>query len=169
MKQASSTAGFALWPALLYFVVAYVLVTVLAAALTIAYGAIHRLPEVVQGRSILETPAFVATVPYHVLIMVLVWPVFAWLYFRKRILGPGSERRETLRLALLWLVLAMVVDFVGFVLIDNPWSLTPHEFYVIYQPWISLIYLAIFSAPWIRLAVARAIPKRIGTRGFEHL
>ena len=50
----------------------------------------------------------------------------------------------------------MLVDFVGFVLIKNPWTMTPHELYVIYQPWISLIYLSIFLSPWIRLWLSRS-------------
>jgi hypothetical protein len=57
--------------------------------------------------------------------------------------------------AFLWLICAMVVDFVGFVLIKNPWSMTPHELYVEYQPWITLIYISIFLGPWIRLGVSR--------------
>ena len=144
-------------PAFIYFFAAYVLVTVLAAGLTITYGMINHSPEPSQlGVDMLQAPAFVATVPYHVLIMLLVWPVFALLYFRKR--RPSSaeqESRVTMRLALLWLVSAMVVDFVGFVLIKNPWSMTAHELYVEYQPWITLIYLSIFLGPWIRLGISR--------------
>ncbi|AKC88347.1 hypothetical protein WQ53_10635 [Pseudoxanthomonas suwonensis] len=116
--------------------------------------------DAAAGQSILEAPAFVATVPFHVLIMVLVWPVFAWLYFRKRVLDPRAEVHETFALGLLWLIAAMVVDYVGFVLIDNPWSLTPHELYVVYQPWISLIYLAIFASPWVHLALKRSLRNR---------
>jgi hypothetical protein len=36
---------------------------------------------------------------------------------------------------------------VGFVLIRNPLSLSPHDFYVGQFPWIYLIYVAIFLAP----------------------
>ena len=70
--------------------------------------------------SILQAPAFVATVPYHVLIMLLIWPPFAWLYFRKRRPATSQEEsQQTLHLAMLWLISAMVVDFVGFVLLKN--------------------------------------------------
>lgn len=150
-------SGLTIVPALVYFLIAYVVVTVLAAGLTMAYGAINHSPEPQDlGVGMLHAPAFVATVPYHVLIMLLIWPIFAWMYFRKR--RPRSaeqESRQTLHLALLWLISAMVVDFVGFVLIKNAWSMTPHELYVEYQPWITLIYLAIFLSPWIRLALSR--------------
>jgi hypothetical protein len=154
----NSSQKFGALSAFVYFIIAYVLVTVLAATLTITYGALYELSEAAPGSSILEAPAFVATVPYHVLIMLLVWPVVAWLYFRKRrVGGPAEERRETWLLGWLWLVSAIVVDFVGFVLIKNPWSMTAYEFYVVYQPWITLIYLSIFLGPWIRLGLSRLL------------
>jgi hypothetical protein len=148
--------GLAIVPALAYFLVAYVLVTVLAAGLTIAYGNAHDLPDPDElGVGLLQAPAFVATVPYHVLIMLVVWPAVAWLYFRtRRPAGRDQELRQTWILGLLWLGAAMVVDYVGFVLIDNPWSMTTRELYVEYQPWISLIYLSILVSPWIRLRLS---------------
>jgi len=148
--------------ALIYFSIAYGVVTVLATATTVTYGIIYHSPQPEElGVSLLKAPSFVATVPYHVLIMLLVWPVFAWVYFRKR--GQGNldkEVRETLRLSFLWLAAAVIVDFVCFVLIKHPWSLTPHEFYVEYEPWISLIYISIFLSPWIRLALSRSLTKK---------
>ena len=63
------------------------------------YAAINHSPDPQPGQSILQAPAFVATVPYHVLIMLLVWPLFAWLYFRKR--RPvqfAAGTRQTLQL-----------------------------------------------------------------------
>jgi hypothetical protein len=45
------------------------------------------------------------------------------------------------------------VDFLGFVAIDHAWSLTPPEFYVDYQPWITLIYAVIFASPLLALAM----------------
>ncbi|HWA01259.1 MAG TPA: hypothetical protein VG841_13190 [Caulobacterales bacterium] len=149
--------GFALVRALVLFAIAYVLVTVLAASISIFYGAANNLSgEPPPGQSILQAPAFVATVPYHVLVMLVIWPAFAWLYFAgRRGLEKRAEVRETAMLGVLWLIAAMVVDFVGFVVIDNPWKLTVHEFYIEYQPWISLIYIAIFVSPWIRWGLAR--------------
>jgi hypothetical protein len=40
---------------------------------------------------------------------------------------------------------------VGFDVVPNPWKMTPHEFYVDCQPWITLIYAAIFAGAWLRL------------------
>ena len=147
----------AIIPAFIYFLIAYVLVSILASAVSETYAAVNHSPDPQPGQSILQAPAFVATVPYHVLIMLLVWPLFAWLYFRKRRPSdPQQERKQTLQLGILWLLSAMLVDFVGFVLIKSPWTMTPHELYVIYQPWISLIYLSIFLSPWIRLWLSKS-------------
>jgi hypothetical protein len=52
----------------------------------------------------------------------------------------------------LWLVAAMVI---GFVVAPNPWKMTPHEFHVDCQPWITLNYAAIFAGAWLRLALSR--------------
>jgi hypothetical protein len=152
---------FAWGRALLWFVVAYVLVTVFASGMTVVYAMVMRTPPAAPGASMLTDPAFVATVPFHVLVMLIVWPLFARLYF----IGRAASMGETMLLALVWLVGAVIVDYAGFVAIDHPWALSPYEFYVLYQPWISLIYLAIFASPWIarafiskRRAVTRAAP-----------
>jgi hypothetical protein len=148
--------------ALIYFFIAYCVVTVLATATSVTYGIIYQTPQPEElGVSLLKAPSFVATVPYHVVIMLLVWPVFAWMYFRKRRQGNlDKEVRETLRLSCFWLAAAMIVDLVCFVLIKHPYSLTPHEFYVEYEPWISLIYISIFLSPFIRLGVSRLVPSK---------
>src|SRR5262245_48289542 len=88
--------------ALFYFFIAYCVVTVLAAATTIIYGELYPMPQP-EGAVVspVKLPEFTATVPYHVLIMLLVWPVFAWMYFRKsRPENPHKEVIETLRLSL---------------------------------------------------------------------
>lgn len=134
----------------IFFVIAYLLVTVLATASSITYSIVEQTPEVAPGDSILHDPAFVATVPFHVLIMLIIWPIFAGIYFRKP-RGIASPRQETLQLGIVWTVQAIVVDLVFFVLLRHPYSLTFYEFYVIYQPWILMIYAAIFISPFIRL------------------
>jgi hypothetical protein len=141
--------------AIFLFFIAYIVVTILATATTEIYGAVSNMPPADPGLSPVRMPVFVATVPYHVLIMLIIWPLFAMIYFKKPEKKKSvDERSETQNLALLWLALAVVVDFAGFVWIKSPYSLTPHAFYVDYQPWISLIYLAIFLSPWIRLALS---------------
>jgi hypothetical protein len=142
--------------ALALFFAAYIIVTFLAAGITEGYGALSNLPPPPPGLSPVKMPVFVATVPYHVLAMLIVWPLFAGIYFKKsRSKNAVEERSETWNLAFLWLAMAIIVDFVGFVWIKSPYSLTAHAFYVDYQPWISLIYLSIFLSPWIRLVFSK--------------
>lgn len=144
---------------LLLFFIAYCIVTILATALSVTYGIVNHSAEPTAGMSALQAPAFVATVPYHVLIMLLVWPVFAWLYFRKPP-KQTNQRKEVYQLAFLWLAAAILVDLVCFVLIRHPYSFTFYEFYVIYQPWISLIYLSIFLSPFIYLGCIKLFSKK---------
>jgi hypothetical protein len=162
VRKRSLKRGLANGRAVIYFVIAYCLVTILATATTVTYGIIYHSPQPEGlGIGLLKAPSFVATVPYHVIIMLLVWPVFAWLYFKKR--SPAdqdTEVMETLRLAFFWLASAMIVDFVFFVLIKHPYSFTPHEFYVDYEPWISLIYISIFLSPFIRLGFSRLLANK---------
>jgi len=162
-RQQSLETGLDIKRAFIYFFVAYGVVTILATVVTLLYGLIYHSPQPEElGVSLLKAPSFVATVPYHVLIMLLVWPVFAWVYLRKRQpRNRDGELGESLRLSFFWLAAAMIVDFVCFVLIKHPWSLTPHEFYVEYEPWIGLIYTAIFLSPLICLGLLRLLSKRV--------
>ncbi len=57
--------------------------------------------------------------------------------------------KKTMATGGLWAGISIVIDLVGWVLIKHPWSLTFKQFYVEYQPWITLVYLAIFLAPVI--------------------
>ncbi len=110
--------------ALLLFFAAYIIVSILATAISLGYGFISNPPPAAPGVSPVKAPVFLATVPYHVLIMLIVWPLFAWIYFRKaRNRNSAEEKSETRNLALSWLALAMMVDYVGFVLIKHPYSL----------------------------------------------
>jgi membrane-associated phospholipid phosphatase len=56
---------------------------------------------------------------------------------------------EALTTGAIWVSICIIFDFVGWVLIKHPWSLTFKQFYVEYQPWITLIYIAIFMGPVI--------------------
>ncbi|MDB5088081.1 MAG: hypothetical protein JWR09_2075 [Mucilaginibacter sp.] len=147
--------------ALICFFITYIVVTILATAISVIYGIITNSPPPAPGVSVLQAASFVATVPYHVLLMLLIWPVAAWIYFKKPLQkDPGIQTKETLSLSFFWLIVAVVTDFVCFVFIKHPYSLTPHEFYVLYQPWISLIYLSIFLSPLIRLGALMVFKKQ---------
>ena len=66
----------------------------------------------------------------------------------------------------LWAGISIVIDLVGWVLIKHPWSLTFKEFYIDYQPWITLIYLAMFIVPMISYFIISA--KRSSAKTVKH-
>src|ERR1700739_931734 len=94
--------------AIFLFFAAYIIVTLLATATTLIYGMISHAPESTPGLSPIKAPVFQATVPFHVLIMLIIWPMFAAIYFKKtQKRNPSEERTETRNLAFIWLALAM--------------------------------------------------------------
>ena len=102
----------------------------------------------------LQVPAYAMSVPFHPLLNLLVWPAFGWLYLRR--LTPNVERQgEAIRLGFFWFLATAVVDLFGWVLVPHPWHMTLEQFYVGYQPWISLIYLVIFISPILAAQVGR--------------
>ena len=126
-----------------YFFVAYIVVTILATAFAFALIWVLKLPTSAElGISRVNDPGFLLSKPYIVVINLLCWTIFAALYDRKRI-GGSVSLIEAICIALLWLVSAMVLDLVFFVMIQTPISLTAHEFYIDYQPWITLTYLSV--------------------------
>lgn len=131
--------------AILYFALAYWIVTILGVLLTIAFAIIFHPPSPEElGVTASKAPAYLMTLPYHPLLN-LVWLPFARLYLR----GFSIENRkvEALRVGIFWGVICIVLDLIGWVLIPHQWAMTFKEFYVDYQPWITLIYLVIFASP----------------------
>ena len=135
--------------AILNFVYAYVLVTILAYSASFAAAIIFKLPSYKDLEvSQLKDPSFVMTVPYHLLINLLCWTFFSFLYLKER-KNNINLFKEASYLGLLWLIIAMIVDLISFVIITSPISLTPYQFYVEYQPWISITYFIVLISPVI--------------------
>jgi hypothetical protein len=57
------------------FFAAYVIVTILVSATSITYGIVFHAAPPIPGQSVLQAEEFTATVPYHVLIMLIIWPL----------------------------------------------------------------------------------------------
>lgn len=92
------------------------------------------------------------TKPWHPLYNIIIFPFFGWLYmngFAEPTLG------EALITGAIWAGICIVFDLFGWVIIKHPWSLSFRQFYVEYQPWITLIYIAIFIAPVIGYLFAK--------------
>ncbi|HEY6413299.1 MAG TPA: hypothetical protein VIX42_06410 [Edaphobacter sp.] len=149
LAQSRLKYGRATW----IFVLAYVLVTILAVALSVSIGMVGHMPPTPEP---MQNQAYLLSERFLPLLNLVVWGIFARVYFRRRVTAdPVALRREAISLGMFWLAAAVVVDYVGFVLIKNPISLSPHDFYVGQFPWIYLIYVAIFFAPVCSVALVR--------------
>jgi hypothetical protein len=150
--------------AIFTFILAYVVVTILGIALSVGIGIAGHFPETAEP---MQNAAYLLSERFLPLLNLLVWMGFAWIYFRTRrdrlMRRKLMRRRETIALGAFWMALAVVVDYVGFVLIKNPISLSPHDFYIGQFPWIYLIYIAIFLSPLCYVALSGgASPKKLG-------
>ena len=84
------------------------------------------------------------TKPWHPLYNIVFFTLFGFLYLK----GLGDPTlTEALITGAIWVSICIVFDVFGWVIIKHPWSLTFKQFYVEYQPWITLIYVAIFLGP----------------------
>ncbi len=133
--------------AYLNFVLSYLVVTVLCYGLTFLVTLMLKLPTAEElGVGIFQDPAFVMTVPWHILINLLTWTAFGRRYLRKEA-SAEAGLKPALQLGALWLATALAIDVVIFVAIKSPFSMKAREFYVDYQPWITLTYLTVIGGP----------------------
>ncbi|MDO5311626.1 MAG: hypothetical protein Q4E94_06930 [Clostridia bacterium] len=128
---------------MLWFWTGYILVTVI--------GIIHTIFNIyVMKMSAMDENSmgegYERTKPWHPLYNIVLFSLFGWLYM-KGLLSPSFS--EALITGVIWVAICIVFDVFGWVIIKHPWSLSFKEFYVDYQPWITLIYLSIFSGPII--------------------
>jgi SNF family Na+-dependent transporter len=129
--------------AIVTFILAYIAVTVLAIALSVGIGIVKHLPPSPEP---MQNAAYLLSERFLPLMNLLAWTAFSWIYFRKQTRSLVTSG-EAVSLGAFWLALAVLVDYVGFVLIKNPISLSPRDFYVGQFPWIYLIYIAVFFSP----------------------
>ena len=129
---------------MLWFWLAYIIVTLIGIGHTI-FNIV-----VLHMKSMKESPGmgegYEKTKPWHPLYNIIIFSLFGYLYMH------GLETptlKEALLTGLLWMGICIVFDLLGWVIIKHPWSLSFKEFYIDYQPWITLIYIAIFLGPLV--------------------
>ena len=132
------------------FAAAYTAITILGIATTLAIAELGGIAETPEP---LENPAYLLCERFLPALNLAVWTALALVYFRGR--ADPDLRPESLALGTFWLGLALAVDFVGFVWIQNPISLSAHDFYVGQFPWIYLIYVAVLASPRCALLLRR--------------
>ncbi len=140
------------WLAVLYYIAAYIIVTVI--------GILHTIFNiyVLHYKSMKNSPgmgeAYEKTKPFHPLYNLLIFPPFAWLYLLS---VSNASIGLALSVGAMWVAITIIGDLIGWVLIKHPWSLSFREFYLDYQPWISLTYLIIFLSPLLAYAIMSII------------
>jgi hypothetical protein len=137
-----------------YFISAYIIVTILAYLASYLVSVFIRLPPDPPGINMFDSQEFVKSVPYHLLINLLVWTAFSYMYFRNN-QKRGFNTTAPIYLSLFWLLTAMLTDLIFFVLIPSPVALSFHQFYVEYQPWISITYLIVFISPLLSFKLSQ--------------
>ncbi len=134
----------------LWYFAAYVLVTLIGVLHTVFNITVLHMKSMVDSPGMGE--GYERTKPWHPLYNIIIFPPFAYLYLA----GLHTVTFQTaVWTGLLWGTVTIVIDVIGWVLIKHPWSLTFKEFYVDYQPWITLIYLTIYASPLIAFGVMK--------------
>ena len=136
----------------LWYFAAYVLVTLTGVLHTVFNITVLHMKSMVDSPGMGE--GYERTKPWHPLYNIIIFPPFAYLYLA----GLHTVTLQTaVWTGLLWGTVTVVIDVIGWVLIKPPWSLSFKEFYVDYQPWITLIYLTIYASPLIAFGVMKLL------------
>ena len=133
---------------LLLLIASYFVVTFVGFIHMIILNRSFSVPSAKQaGVPMSKSPAYHATIQYHPIYNLLIFPCFALIYLIQ--VNPVNLWHEMLVTGITWAVVSIIVDYIGWVAIPHPWQLTYKEFYIDYQPWITFIYIIIFSSPFI--------------------
>lgn len=133
---------------MLWYWVAYLIVTGIGIAHTIFNIVVLHMKSMKDSPGMGE--GYEKTKPWHPLYNIIIFPIFAFLYLR------GLETitlSNVIATSIIWGTITVICDLIGWVLIKHPWSLTFKEFYLDYQPWITLIYIAIYASPFIAYGI----------------
>ena len=140
---------------LLWYWISYVVVTWIGIGHTIFNILVLHMGSMAQGPGLGE--GYEMTKPWHPLYNIILFTIFGLLYLRK---VEGLNLKKAMATGALWSGISIVIDLFGWVIIKHPWSLTFKQFYVEYQPWITLVYLAMFIAPVISYLILNVKKKK---------
>ena len=129
---------------MLWFWIGYIVVTLIGIGHTVFNIVVLHMKSMKDSPGMGE--GYEKTKPWHPLYNVVIFAIFGYLYMNCLNSPTITEASIT---GAIWAGICIIFDVFGWVIIKHPWSLTFKEFYVDYQPWITLIYLAIFMGPLI--------------------
>lgn len=137
---------------LLCYAAAYFIVTAVGVLHTIFNITVLHMKSMKESEGMGE--GYEKTKPWHPLYNIVIFPIFAYIYLN----GLSSVTWEAAVFAsLIWGTVTIILDLFGWVVIKHPWSLTFKQFYVEYQPWITLIYVTIYASPFIAFGIMKYI------------
>lgn len=111
---------------MLWYWVAYFIVTNIGVLHTIFNIKVLKMKSIKESSDMGE--GYERTKPWHPLYNIIIFPIFAYLYFNRLETVTLSNAIAT---SLIWGTITVVFDLIGWVLIKHPWSLTVKEFYLI--------------------------------------
>lgn len=127
----------------LLFLAVYVGINIPAVALYFLIASILRTP-ISPPQTIMADPAYRMAQQLYPLLNFAFWMIASWHYLKG---ARSSHRSESIRLGLFWLLLAVPLDFVIYVVLPTPLSVSVGDFYVGQFPWIYLTYLSVVASP----------------------
>lgn len=137
---------------MLWYWTAYIIVTLIGMLHTVFNITVLHMKSMKDGPGMGE--GYEKTKPWHPLYNIIIFPIFAYIYLN----GLGTVTLSNVILtSVIWGTITVVFDVIGWVLIKHPWSLTFKEFYIDYQPWITLIYITIYASPFIAYGIMKLI------------
>lgn len=140
---------------ILYLFISYIVVTVVGMVHTIWNGKSGKYPSAKDvGKPITQAPAYKATEPFHPIYNLVVFPIAGYIELHY---VTSDHLAWAWKTALLWTVISIIVDWLGWVVSPHPFRVTYKEFYVDYQPWITIIYAVIFISPFLALVLRHAL------------
>ena len=140
---------------LLWYAVCYTAVTWVGIGHTIFNILVLGMSSMAEGPGM--GMGYEMTKPWHPLYNIILFTLYGLLYLRKI---KDLTLKNAIKTGAFWAGISIVIDLVGWVLIKHPWSLTFKQFYIDYQPWITLVYLAMVIAPVIGYFILKPAKKR---------
>lgn len=97
--------------------------------------------------SLLKSPAYHTTIQYHPIYSLLVFPCFALIYLIQ--VNPVNLLHEAFVTGNTWTIISILLHYITLIVIPHKWQSTYKDFYINYQPLVTLIYTTIFISPLI--------------------
>lgn len=150
--------------ATLIFFLGYLVISLLGAIIAILSGTIMGMPLSIAAHN----PSYILYENFLVALNLIGWVPLSLLYFVKRD-NTRYLRSEALLLGIFWAVIAVILDYVLYVLVQSPLYISAHDFYIGQFPWIYIIYVIVLISPLCIMELKTLFSKRLAAAHFFRL